>query len=112
MKAHGAPQRDINRNRRLWFAQQPEVDPRFEIYPENCVAFQVFWSLRNEWEQPSDHGGRYTIPRPDIESTMRMMGVADIADTFWRVCKLIDTARPIKLHQLIEERRNAAARRA
>ncbi len=103
MKAHKAAQRDINRARRQWLAQRPENEEHFEIYPENCVAFKVFWSLRDEWERAGAMGGRFTIPRTDMQSTIHMMGVVDVTDTFERVAIMVRAARPFLI-----ERHNAA----
>lgn len=66
-------------------------DPRFNVLPENHDAVQVFLACATQWRWISGlkairQGLRYDA----VESVMRMMAIADPADTFQRLRVLED----------------------
>lgn len=99
MRALGAPDHIIDKHRLAWEKQQPEY-PFVEVYPENIAAFAVFITMGNQWEYPSAMGGRLTLPLTEIRACIEGLGVPDPHDTFRRVTRMADGARPVLLDRM------------
>jgi len=66
-------------------------DEDFSIYPENWAAINLFMQLDTNWRNTliATPAGivsmRAGIDYTSLESLMRMTGIEDMKDTFWRV---------------------------
>ena len=56
-----------------------------EIYEENLEAWQVYTACTTQWRYVGDLGVVAGLDYTAVESVMRMLGVEDQADCFWRV---------------------------
>lgn len=96
MRALGSTDDEIAKRRTEWLAAQEDAAAGpFEIYPNNCEAFEVFMMCRTQWEMPSMASSRCTIAFQEIESAMGMLQVRDTIDCLKRVKLMLNTARNV-----------------
>lgn len=62
------------------------------MLPENWGALQVFLKCSTQWRYAGMSGLRTGLDYQAVESVMRMTGVADTSDTFWRLQLIEDEA--------------------
>jgi hypothetical protein len=99
MKIQGAPDHVIERCRNEWKAQQPEFE-FVEVMPENTDAFEAFLYLQDQWESPGAYGGRLCLPHTSVLACIHGIGFDDPKDTFRRVLRIAEGARPVLMDQL------------
>ena len=62
--------------------QPPE---EFQLYEENCLAFEVFCSCSTQWRFAGMSGVQTGLDYSAVESVMRMMNIEKTAETFQKV---------------------------
>jgi len=65
------------------FVAQESQD--YPVLPENWAAVNLFVECDTQWRQAGIAGVRTGLDYPSVETVMRITGVEDPADTFWRL---------------------------
>lgn len=55
------------------------------VLPENWEALQLFLKCATQWRHAGMTGVRTGLDYPSVEAVMRITGVQDQADVFWRL---------------------------
>lgn len=55
------------------------------MLPENWEALQVFLKCATQWRHAGMEGVRTGLDYPSVDAVMRITGVKDPSDTFWRL---------------------------
>lgn len=108
MRAMGAPQKVIDRQRVRWEALNPAPDP-IEVFPENIDAFRVLVATADQWETPGPFGGRLAVPLSDVRAAMQLLDLHITETLFLRVKTMLSGAREVKFKKLEADARKAAA---
>lgn len=68
-----------------------EVQPDFEVWPENLEALNVFLSCQDDWK-PIEKRRYGTIDKSAMKAIMEMIGVENMKETFADLIAMQDAA--------------------